>query len=323
MSSRVESIVRDRRGGAAVIIVAVLAIAAIAFAIYWFAIRGGGGGGATEKLALQRIPASAQVVGGLDVQEFLKSDFLKSAAKQRGVSVEQLVAQLGEKGVDVSKIASLAFGAQIGEAGPKSVVALADGSFDAQQLSQALGAAQGALMGAGAGEVASPLEHVQVVDGHLVLAGSGALYDEAVALAGGNGKSIADDAAIADLRSKVDTGATFWVSGVVPDAVKGQFKAVARMASGLGVPTHFALSGDVGSGVAVRIALRFDNDVEKAVSQIQGMLSFAKAAASGPEGEVLDSLSLDASGQVLVAKLTIPDALIQKMASQAEQSPPL
>lgn len=320
MSNSSLKLVRGRRGGAAIAVVVILALAAIAFAVYWFALRGGGGG-AAAKLALKRIPASAQVVGGLDVQALLKSDFLKQAAAQGGVPIDELTAKLRDKGVDVSKIASIAFGAVLGEDGPTSVVALGTGTFDASQLKGALGAAEGALTAGGGAEVAQAFQKIEIIDGNVVVAGGGPLFDETIALAGGKGASAADDPAVAELRAKIDTGATFWVSGVVPEAAQGQFKAVASMAAGLGVPTHFALSGEVGSGLALTVALRFDGDVEKAVSGLDGMLSAASAFASGPEGEMLKSLKLSASGPILVASVTVPEAFIKQAAAEGERSP--
>jgi len=304
------------RGGAAVAIIAVLVVAAVAFAIYWFVLRGGGGGAASA-LASASIPAEAEYVGGIDVPTILKSDLLKSLAESQGMKIDDLKAQLAAKGLKLEDVQTVAFGAlRDAEGLPSQLVAVGKGTFDANALKVAMNAARGAEAAA-LGGLPVPIDQVEVVDPQTVVVGTADFVAKSVAVNKGTGKSIDDRAELKEVRGAIDQGAAFWAAGPVPPSAGRGFKGLSRMGVDLGAPTHFAVSADIDSQMKIRFAIRFDSgDAGAAASTLGGMLSMVRGMAQGPEAEVLKSLEVSGSGQVLTASITVDKAFLEQAASK-------
>lgn len=312
--------VRDERGKAAVIILALVAVAAIGFAVYWFVLRGGGG--EASKLVTAHIPAEAEMVGGLDVPSVVNSSFAKELIGASGVSMDEVTAQLAKAGVKLDDLKTIAFGMTGVGSGNPEVVTVAKGTFDANAIKGAVetlsNVAKARAEAEGMHVPGFDPSTLQVLDSGVVVGGSGELFQKSLALAKGGGKSADDNAALRSLRKHIDEGASFWVTGPIPDNLPmGGMGGMGMLGGDMGKPTHFGVSADVGSKVDVSIAVHFDSgDAGKMASSIDGMLGFAKMAASGPEAELLDSLSVSGSGQVLSASFSLDAAMVKKMAEQ-------
>lgn len=301
------------RGGAAVIIIVLLVVAAAAFAVYWFGFRSSA---PTAKLAATHIPAEVDWVGGVDVKSLLASELLTSMMADQGVSLEQVKGALAGSGVALDDVANITAGGKMGPGGPTSVLAIGQGTFDAAAVKSAVEAARGAEA-VGAAELPFDLSAVEVVDPSTVAIGTPELMALSAAVRAGTGKSVDDNAALKELRGAVDQGATVWMAGPVPAGGLGGLGGLGMLGgSGMGDPTHFAFSAAATDRLQVRVAVRFaSGDAGAMASQIDGFLSIGKAMASGPEAEVLKSLSVSGSGQVLSASMTVPRALIEQAAS--------
>ncbi|PIE18190.1 MAG: hypothetical protein CSA66_05050 [Proteobacteria bacterium] len=305
----------DRRGNAAVIIIGVVAVAAIAFAVYWFALRGGGG--EASKLVSGFVPVEADFVGGVDVDGVVKSELIKGIAASQGVKLDAVKAKLAERGLDLDTLKTLAFGADAPEGGqmPTDFVAVATGTFDATALKGAMATAK--VAAAAKGVKGLDLSNLEVLDSGLVIGGSGSLLDKSKALAGGSGRSADDNADLKAVRGAINEGATFWIAGPIPaDVPLDGLDMMGSLGTKVGKPTHFAISADASNKLELEVAVRFDGEVSDMVNQLEGMLSMAKAFASGPQGEVLDSLDLGGSGQILRASLRLSQAAIETLAKQ-------
>lgn len=300
------------RGGAAVIIIVLLVVAAAAFAVYWFAFRTSA---PTAKLAATHIPAEVDWVGGVDVKSLAASELLTSMMASQGASLADVEAAFKNAGVALDDISSLTAGGGMGPAGPTSVLAIGQGTFDATAVKSAIDAARGAEA-LGTAQLPFDLSAVEVVDPNTLVVGSPDLMALSAAVRAGTGKSVDDNAALTELRGAVDQGATVWMAGPIPAGGLGQLGGgLGMLGGGMGDPTHFAFSAAATSELRVRVAVRFaSGDAGAMATKIDGFLAIGKAMVSGPEAEVLKTLSVSGSGQVLSASFTIPKELVEQAA---------
>ena len=305
------------RGKAPIALIAILAVVAIAVVLF-FVLRGGGGG-AAAKLASAHIPAEAEFVGGVDVQGVLGSEMLKSMMADKGVSLETVTAELAKHGIKLEDIKTVAFGATLGSGDvPRQFVAVGQGTFDGSALKAAIEGAKLAEAAATEG-MAMPLtfDQIEVIDPQTVVMGTADFVKKSLGIASGAEQSIDTRPELKDLRAAIDQGASLWMAGPVPEGV-GALGALGMMGGGgLGKPTHFAISANVGADIKVRVAIHFaSGDAGAVASKVGQLLSFASAMAKGPEADVLSSLDISGSGQVLTASVTLSKAFIAEAAKK-------
>ncbi|PKN58666.1 MAG: hypothetical protein CVU56_04310 [Deltaproteobacteria bacterium HGW-Deltaproteobacteria-14] len=293
---------------------ALLAVAAVAAAPL-FALGGCGGGGAAAKLASAHVPAEADYVGGVDVQGALKSDMLKGLLSDQGMSIDVLTKGLSEKGIKLDELKTIAFGAVKGEGGvPKDLLLIGSGSFDATALKSAIDGAKMAELAA-TGDIPVKFQQIEIVNPTTVVMGSGDLVKRSMGVASGANKSIDTRTELKELRGAVDEGATVWFAGPVPDGMDRMGGLGMMGGADLGKPTHFAVSADIGSSVKIKLAIRFaSGDAGAVASQMDAALGMASGLMSGPEADVLSSLDISGSGQVLKASVTLSKDFLEKAA---------
>ncbi|TNF25303.1 MAG: hypothetical protein EP329_23375 [Deltaproteobacteria bacterium] len=305
---------RRPRGKAPIALIAILAVVVIAVVLF-LVLRGGGGGGAAAQLASAHIPAEADYVGGVDVQGVLKSDLFKSALADAGLSLDAVDKQLAEQGIKLTDLKTLAFGAIQGEGGvPSGVIAIGNGAFDATKVKGAITSAKMAELAA-MGEMPVRFEEIEVIDPQTVVLGSGDLVKKSMGIASGASKSVDSREELKALRASVDQGATFWFAGPVPKGME-RMGGLGMLGGGdLGEPTHIAVSANIGSKIDVRLAIRFaSGDAGAAASQLDSMLGLAAGMAEGPEADLLSSLDISGSGQVMTVSVTLTKDFIEKAA---------
>jgi len=309
---------RRPRGKAPVALIAIIAVVAIAVVLF-FLLRGGGGGAAAD-LASAHIPAEADYVGGVDVQGMLKSDLVKGLLTENGMSIDAVSAKLAEQGIKLEDLKTLAFGAVLGEGGvPSGIIAVGKGTFDATKVKGAIDGAKMAELAA-MGDMPVKFEQIEVADPQTVVLGSGDLVAKSMGIAGGSSKSVDSREELKALRAAIDQGATFWFAGPVPAGMGGMgglsgLGMLAGPGNDLGDPTHIAVSANIGSTLDVRLAVRFSSgDVGAVASQMDSALGMMSGLMSGPEAELLDSLDISGSGQVLTISASLSKDLIEKAA---------
>lgn len=302
------------RGNAPFTRIALLAVAAVAAPL--FALGACGGGGAASKLATAHIPATVDYVGGIDVKGALESDMLKGLLNDQGMSVDMLTKALSDKGIKLSELNTLAFGAIKGDGGaPKDVLVIGSGSFDATALKSAIDGAKMAELAA-AGDMPINFQQIEIVNPTTVVMGSGDLVKQSMGVGSGATKSVDTREELKDLRGAVDESATVWFTGPVPAGMDGMAGGLGMMGgSDLGKPTHFAFSADIGSNIKVRVAIRFaSGDAGAVASQMDSALGLMSGMMSGPEADVLSSLDISGSGQILKASVSLSKDFLDKAA---------
>ena len=298
---------KNQRGGALVWILITLIVAGGAFAVYWFVLRGGGGG-ATAAIVNRAIPADARMLVGFDPQAVLNSAALGEVLKTGGMTVDGVKSELAKANIkpEALKAVVVGFGDSMNDR-----VAIFAGDIDATALKGAIGAL--GMMGPEASAVASALQF-ESLDGGLVIAGDGSLYQKSVSAAKGQGAA-GLDANLEKVLGAIDRGAPVWAAGLLPEEAAKGFKGAGPMLGG-SPPTHGAISVGIGSELKIKVALLFPGgDASKIASTIEALMKLAPTG-SLPDGvgDVLKSLELSGSGEVLKASVTVPQALIGKLA---------
>jgi len=122
---------RDRqRGNAAAWVLALLVLGGVAFAVYWFVVRKDTA--VSSSLAARVLPAEVNVVGGLDLGRLLADPKLRAAAKDQGIDLAALEAQLASSGAQLSDLQALVFGGRMGEAGLVDAIVAIQAKTDAK-----------------------------------------------------------------------------------------------------------------------------------------------------------------------------------------------
>ncbi|MFO0748647.1 MAG: hypothetical protein U1F43_23745 [Myxococcota bacterium] len=293
----------SERGKAIVWILVLLLVAGAAFAVYWFAFRGGPGGGASTKLASTVVPAGADTVAGIDAGALLSSPELADLLKKQGVDVEAVKAKLAESGVKPEDLRSVVVAADVPDAGAPEVFLAVQTTADAKAVKGALGALKAMIPGDAGDKI--DLSNVQAFDGGLVLAGSGPFFDQAAALAKGQGKG-GMSAELAQVRDALDTSAPIWFATTLPKDMSKGMGGMGKQIFGNGTPTHAGVSIRVGSKIDIKAALRIDGaDAAKVADDLGGFLSMAGMVAKGPQAELLKGLELGSSGAVLTLTMSL------------------
>lgn len=298
----------NQRGSALVWILITLIVAGGAFAVYWFVIRGGGGG-ATTALVNRAIPADATMLVGFDPQAILNSPMLADLAKSQGFGVDAIKAELAKVNIkpEALKAVVVGMGANMSDS-----VAIFAGDIDATALKAGIGAIS--ALSPEAGEMADVLQF-ESIEGGLVIAGGGELYKKSVSTARGQGQA-GLDSNLEKVLGAIDRSAPIWAAGLLPEETTREFKMVGRMLGNTGPPSHAAISVDIGSTMKVKLAVLFpDADAGQMADQIKMLLKLAPMGQL-PDGvgDILNSLDLSGSGEVLKASISIPSETLQKLA---------
>jgi len=300
-----------QRGSALVWILITLIVAGGAFAVYWFVIRGGGGGGAASALVARAIPAEAKIVVGFDPQAVLKSEAFKGAAASQGISLDDINAQLAKANIKPEALKAVVLGIN---ADMNDGVAIFQGDLDPTALKAAIGALM--VMSPEAGEVAGALQF-ESVEGGLVIAGTGDLYTKSLAAVNGKGAAGLDEN-LAKVLAGIDRGAPVWGAGAIPEDATRSMGPLKSMIGGK-APGYAAMSLDLGDPIKVKIAVLFPGgDASKIADTINTMMSLAPMGKlPNGVGDVLKSLSLSGSGELLSASISISAELLAKMSKDA------
>jgi hypothetical protein len=314
----IRSILPNRSGKAAPIILGVIVLAAIGVAVWWFAFRKGGG--EASKLASNYIPKDVQVVGGFDAAEFYNSAIYKELGpeiEKKLADDKQFQEMTTKAGFDYKKVEAVAFGVSnisgmMGRSGeekaPPKFVAAVKGTFDSAKMMTFLKESAGSkaeekdLEGVKA-IVAGNEGAVGMLGDDVLLAASPDWFATSVKLSKGTGDSVEKNADLAGIRGHIDDGATFWVAAALPKeameaAPGGEMFAKASFA---------AFSVDLSSGIDLKSAIKMGSgdDANKASSQIKMGIGLASGfAASVPDiGETLKKLvegvKVEVDGDVL------------------------
>jgi hypothetical protein len=298
---------KNQRGGALVWILITLIVAGGAFAVYWFVLRGGGGG-ATAAVVNRAIPAEAKMLVGFDPQTVLNSAALGEVLKTGGMTVDGVKSELAKANIkpEALKAVVVGFGDNMQDS-----VAIFAGDIDATALKGAIGAV--GMMSPDAASIANAMQF-ESLDGGLVIAGNSNLYQKSLSTAKGQGAA-GLDANLEKVLGAIDRGAAVWAAGLLPEEAAEGFKGAGPLLGG-SAPTHGAISIDVGSDLKIKVALLFPGgDASKMASTIEALMKMAPMGQL-PDGvgDVLKSLELSGSGEVLKASVTVPQALIGKLA---------
>lgn len=298
---------RDARGKAAIWLLILVLVAGAAFAVWYFVLREQGGSGAARALAQRVLPASSDMVGGVDLQRLLTSDDAKKLLAELGVDPAVVDKGLADMGVAAGDLGALVFGATLDGTRPSSVVVALEAKTDAKAIGGFLQVVAAQLPGPLAGTI-DPAS-LQVVEGAagrgIFIVGSGPLLTEATALAkGGSGGDRKTELAL--IEKELGENALLWVAGPVPaDTFSGFKAAMATRALG-GTPTHFGAALGLGSDLTVGGAMHIPgadaSTIAGALKTLQGALSGQAPEAVRP---LLEQLVFGGNGPVVTATLKV------------------
>ncbi len=302
---------RAERGGALVWILVTLIVLGGAFAVYWFVLRDAGGG-ASAAIVTRAIPAETKTVVGIDPQAVLKSDAFKSMAELGGLSMESVNAELAKANIKPEALKAVVLGMG---ADPSDSVMIFQGDLDPTALKAGLGAI--AMASPEAAGLANAMQF-EGVEGGLVIAGGGALYQASLAAAKGKGGA-GLDAKLQAVMDAVDRGAPMWAAGVIPEESAAMLKQAGPLLGGSGPPSHGAISVDVGSSLAVKVALLFPGGDGSQIASTLGTMLGMVPLGQLPDGagDLVKSIKFSGSGEVLKATVSIPVETLKKLGAGA------
>lgn len=306
----------DARGGAATWIIAVLVLAAVAFAVYWFVFRKAGGAGESAALASRVMPAEVDIIGGIDIAGLTQSPVLRDLAKAQGVDLDQIEAKLKEGGVALADLRSVALGGRVDGGTPKDILIAIETRTD----TKALAALVTALVASAPADAASFLQGLRVepLEGGIVVTGSSALVDLALAVSKGQGKALGQKAGLDEIQSALDTGAAFWVAGPVPAGATAQIPGMFKNLIG-GTPTHAGFSFEPGETSVVRGAILIPGaDAANVASALGMFMDKGKLLMSAERKAIIEALKLTGSGSTLKIELALSKALLASLSKQSE-----
>ena len=301
------NLLRDARGKAAVWLLLLVLVAGAAFAVWYFVLRKDGGGGASKALAQRVLPASADLVGGVDLERLLTNDDVGKLLTELGADRAALDKGLSELGIKPNDLGALVFGATMDGSKPTGAVLALEAKTDANAVGGLMKMLALQLPGPLAGAIdPNSMQTFTGPDGRGVfLVGSGAIFTEATAqMKGGTtGTRKAELGLIADA---LGSGSLFWAAGPVPgDAFGGMQGKVAEQMLG-SLPSHvgaaIGLSGDVTLSGALHIPGGDAKALSGTLKTIQGMAGKQAPAAIRP---LLEQLAFGGTGPVVTATLKV------------------
>ena len=331
--NRRSSILPNRSGKAAPIVLGIIVLAAIGVAVWWFVLRGGGGEAA--KLVSSYIPKDVQVVGGVDVKGFYDSTVYKELGPdiEKKLSEDKNYKAMSEKsGFDYKKVETIVFGASditamMGRSGgdkkdPKFVAAV-KGGWDAAKMMGYMKEMAGDKAEEKDVEGVKALADkkgkgtVGFIGDDVLLAATPDFFAQSVKLQKGTGESADNNADLKAVRGQIDEGATFWIAAVLPK----EAMEAAPGAEMFGKASHAAISINFGSGIELKTAVKMASKEEatKAQSQIQMGIGMAGGFAAGvPEvGEdlkkLVDSVKVEVDGDMLKISASASQDVVKKL----------
>lgn len=305
--NRPTSLLRDARGKAAVWLLLLVLVAGAAFAVWYFVLRKDGGGGASTALAQRVLPASADLVGGVDLERLLTNEEVGKVLSELGADRAKLDKALTELGIKPSDLGALVFGATMDGSKPTGAVVALEAKADANAVGGLLKVLALQLPGPLAGAIdPNAMQTFTGPDGRGVfLVGSGPIFTEATALmkGGANGTRKAEIGLIADA---LGTSSLLWAAGPIPaDALGGMQGSIAKQMLG-GAPSHFGAALGIGGNVKLSGALHVPGGDAQALSgalkTIQGMAGKQAPEAVRP---LLEKLAFGGTGPVVTATLEV------------------
>lgn len=306
----------DARGGAATWIIGLLVLAAVAFAVYWFVFRKTVGAGESAALAGRVMPAEVDVIGGVDIAGLTQSPVLRDLAKAQGVNLDQIEAKLKEGGVALADLRSLALGGRMEGGAPKDILVAVETRTD----TKALAALVSALVASAPADAASYLKSLRVepLDGGVVVTGSSALVDQAIAVSKGQAPALGNKAGLDEIQGALDTGAALWVAGPFPEAMTAQIPGMFRNLIG-GTPTHAGFSFEPGETSIIRAAILIPGaDASNVASALGVFMDKGKLLMNAERRALLEALKLTGSGSTLKVELALSKALLASLTKQSE-----
>jgi len=300
----------SQRGSAAAWLLSLIVLAGVAFAVYWFVFRQAGA--ASSTLAARVLPAEVDLIGGVDIGRLFNDENIKTMARAQGVDLDALSAEVAKSGARLEDLKALVFGGRMGDASLKDAIVAVQADTDAKA---AVGAVQALLMMV-PGELRQIVSagRVEALDHGLVLTGSGALLDLALAVAKGQGTPLGDKPGLHEVRKALDGDAMLWTVAPVPADALAQLPGLVTAQLG-GVPSHFGFSANVSAtSTELRGALHIPGaDASQVVGALEMMLKMAKMQLGGPQKAILDNLELKGDGATLIASVSLSKAQIEDL----------
>lgn len=305
--NRPASLLRDARGKAAVWLLLLVLVAGAAFAVWYFVLRKDGGGGASKALAQRVLPASAELVGGIDLERLLNDAEVGKVLTELGADRAHIDKALTELGIKPGDLGALVFGATMDGAKPTGAVLALEAKTDANAVGGLMKVLALQLPGPLAGAIdPNAMQTFTGPDGRgIFLVGSGAIFTEATAQMKG-GTTGTRKVEIGLIADALGTSSLLWAAGPVPgDALGGLQGKMAQQLLG-GTPSHFGAALGVGSDVTLSGALHVPGGDAQALAgalkTIQGM-----AGKQAPESirPLLEQLAFGGTGPVVTATLKV------------------
>ncbi len=291
---------------------------------------GSGAGAVTSGNMITHVPAGSATVGGASLDKLRQSDLFK---KYQDKFLADLPPEIKEAkdlcGFDViNDIGSIVMGAGADPNDQDKMVIAMSGNFDEDKAKKCF-MEMDKKHSKGDGEPSVAKEGKLTVyttgegekgfafwpDSKTVVVSPGGMEDAGKLNALIGGKSVKDNKDLADLMSKVDTGAAIWAAGAISKDMAGGMGPMAGNA-----PSHFYMSMNVTSGVSGKIGLRFESE-EKAkgtMTMAQGLLAMAKGSPEAAQfADIIDAVKFEHSGTEITVSVELSAEQIDKLAKQA------
>lgn len=292
---------------------AVMALALTAMALVPFTAckKDGGGGAAGSSDMLSYLPKDSSAVVGVGWSKATKSELFKKYQDKVLAKAGDELAEMKEKcGIDmIADMSNIVVAVGANPQDEDAIVAGIKGKFDQKKIEECVtkmgGKVEGTVYTDDKGE---PLNAFWASSDTVILS-KGLTADEIKALVSGG--SVKDNKDLMELIGKVDSGAAFWLAGMVPAELAGQMGP-------MGTPPKAGyLSLNVTSGIDAKVGLLFNSEDEaKGLSTMIDMGINMGKQQPGMK-EILDGVSSSQSGNTITIKAKVSGEQLTKLETMA------